>query len=477
MTRPVDWSPLAGSDPVPGDVHRTRSLATRYSSTAQEIREQVQNLRTLGENSDYWHADSGRTFSKHARELAGKVDKAQHRYTVVRDALRAWADDLEDVQHDADGALVRAKDAQRRIDAEAHTAPGPRTTTGQTPAQIEAGAAADAAASAARAERIRQAVADLDAARKALSRAVHTYDVAGRAAKRRIEDGLDEDPMNDSRWDKVKDVALKGLTFVTEVAGWISTIAGVLGLVCMFIPGLQGLGAALLTIAQIAAYVSAAGHLVLAATGQGSWGEFLLDVFSIAVLGGAIKGLGALGKAVKATTAAERSATRAARDAAARSARERAARTGKAAASTGRRSGTKGNRAVAQAARQEERRAARAAATREREQLARTRPQAPAAAEGSEDLAREVALAQARAAAARAPHDPAVQALLRDAERAMLGVRGLTGVGVAVDVAGKEDGLTVPGRAEPVDMFPGVDKKNVFAGVNDRLVYRVVPLP
>lgn len=483
MSRPLDWAPLAGSDPVPGDVHRVRDLATRYSCTAQEIREQAANLRVLAQNEDYWHAESGRRYAQHAHELAGQVTKAEHRYTVVRDALRTWADDLEHVQQAADAALRQAQDAQARIDAEAHTGAAstpPGGVSVQSEAQAQAQAAAEAAAAAARAERLRIAHEDLERARRALQHAVHEYDSAGRSVARTIDSRLEHDPLNDSRWDKVKDFAVQAVQFVTDVAGWVATIAGVLGVVCMFIPFLQPLGLLLLSVSEVMTYVSLAGHTALALTGNGSWGEVAFDLAAV----GVIRVAGALAKAgVKATRAGTQGAARAGRARAAQAARDKIAARGEQAASTGRRSGSRANRAVAEARRREVERAGREGATRTRQQVQRSLPTGQrdlsAATRSSVDPDVALQLARARAAAQAAPHDAAVQRQLADLERAVRRHNTLWAGAAVADGLNKEDEIATPWRGEDssIDMVPGHEKHSLFAGVHEHLRHRVVTLP
>ncbi len=45
--RPTDWSPLAGSDPVPGDPDEVERAARSLADMAEEITRQTANLRRL----------------------------------------------------------------------------------------------------------------------------------------------------------------------------------------------------------------------------------------------------------------------------------------------------------------------------------------------------------------------------------------------------------------------------------------------
>ena len=74
--RPVDWSPLAGSDPVPGDPDEVERAARSLADMAEEINRQTANLRKLA-SADGWDAEAGRTFAESAQELSGQLGKAQ----------------------------------------------------------------------------------------------------------------------------------------------------------------------------------------------------------------------------------------------------------------------------------------------------------------------------------------------------------------------------------------------------------------
>ena len=51
--RPRDWSPLAGSDPVPGDPEVVGAMARHYAATAREIAAQVTRLEHIADLPDW----------------------------------------------------------------------------------------------------------------------------------------------------------------------------------------------------------------------------------------------------------------------------------------------------------------------------------------------------------------------------------------------------------------------------------------
>ena len=75
MARPVDWLPLADSDPVPGDPQRISEQAAHLASTAQELSGQVARLRAIaaGHSAEQGlHADKLRSASS---DVAGGLEK------------------------------------------------------------------------------------------------------------------------------------------------------------------------------------------------------------------------------------------------------------------------------------------------------------------------------------------------------------------------------------------------------------------
>lgn len=51
-SRPVDWSPLAGSDPVPGDPDRVEQLGSHYQRVASAISDAATKLRRIADHQD-----------------------------------------------------------------------------------------------------------------------------------------------------------------------------------------------------------------------------------------------------------------------------------------------------------------------------------------------------------------------------------------------------------------------------------------
>ncbi len=275
--RPVDWSPLAGSDPVPGDPDEVERAARSLADMAEEINRQTANLRKLA-TADGWDADAGRTFAASAQELSGQLGKAHGRYTTAAGALKGYAPELRHAQSVADAALTEAKQAQATINA--NRPPDHPPTGPLTPAQISA-------------ERQRQqayddGVGDLQAAHRKLTDAIdHRDQHAGRAA-RAIRDVIDRDGLKDSRWDKFKNWISEHadlLRAIARIAELVATILSVIALVVSFIPVLNFLAPVLLGLAALASAVALVCTIMLALAGEASWTDIALALFSVAAVG------------------------------------------------------------------------------------------------------------------------------------------------------------------------------------------------
>ena len=98
MARPTDWSPLADSDPVPGDPQRISEQAARLASAAQQIQGQVSQLRAIeaGQSEERGlHVDKLKSASA---DVAGSLEQVVGRYQKTSSALSAWIPELEYAQ-------------------------------------------------------------------------------------------------------------------------------------------------------------------------------------------------------------------------------------------------------------------------------------------------------------------------------------------------------------------------------------------
>ena len=281
--RPVDWSPLAGSDPVPGYPDEVERAAKSLADMAEEIIRQTANLRRLTTAED-WDADAGRTFADSAGELSGQLGKAHGRYATAAGALKGYTPQLRHAQSMADAALVEAKQAQAAVDA--NRPPEYPPAGSPTPAQVSA-------------ERQRQyayeeGVDALNAARRRLTEATdHRDEPAGRAA-RAIRDSIDDDGLKDSWWDEFTNWVSEHadlLRAIARIAELVATILSVIALVTAFFPILDFLTPILLTLAALASLVALVCTLMLVLAGEASWVDVGLALLSVVpVVGVAGKG-------------------------------------------------------------------------------------------------------------------------------------------------------------------------------------------
>ncbi len=290
--RPTDWSPLAGSDPTPGDPDAVLALANRYRDTALEIERQARLLKTLSA-ADGWESEAGEVFAEEAGELAGKLAKVHGRYAKVNMQLRRWSPALRDAQCEADAALAQAKEAEARQQAnDSSLLDGVDEPTPEQEA----------------AERRRQAAYDgagdaLAAARRRLDQAVDSLDRTAGQVSSAIRDASDDD-VKDSLWDKVKGIIsdhAKILNIIAEVASYLALALTVVVIVMVTAPAWVFLAAVGLTLLALTLKTA------LAAAGKVSWLDALIEALS---LFGLLKGAKLATKAAKAVAATRGAAAR-----------------------------------------------------------------------------------------------------------------------------------------------------------------------
>ncbi|WP_336644510.1 hypothetical protein [Microbacterium sp. USHLN186] len=289
MTRSFDWSPLGrADDPIPGDPDAVDAGGRSYITVADAIASAARALRSMETDGDESQATD--ELIRNASEVADDISRAEERYRETGLALIGYAPHLHQAQHDSLIALERAREA--RADAEAANADRLRflrLADGAEDAEAD-DHRRDAGRAAAAAD---DADASLAAAYRLLEDAVAHRDAAGDAAAERIEDIVGGDDLNDSWWD---DWGKDLLTAITDIAGWVSTIAGVLALCVSWIPVVgQLLGGALLIVAGVAGVINALGNIVLASTGDRSWGEAIISIAGAAL---SVIGLGAVARSL-----------------------------------------------------------------------------------------------------------------------------------------------------------------------------------
>jgi hypothetical protein len=120
VVRPSDWFLVdLGSDPTPGDAFGIRALAVKYSDIAViagEASDGVLRARTSGAASA-WIGDAGDIFREKSHRMPGELAKANDSYSLVAEALRVWAESVDDTQAQADRGLQQAREAYADLSA------------------------------------------------------------------------------------------------------------------------------------------------------------------------------------------------------------------------------------------------------------------------------------------------------------------------------------------------------------------------
>ena len=275
--RPTDWTPLAGSDPVPGDPDEVERAAKSLADMAEEITRQTANLRKLA-TAEGWDAEAGLTFADSARELSGQLDQAHGRYRTAAGALKGYAPELRHAQSGADAALADAKQAQATM--EAHRPPEYPPAGSPTPVEVNA-------------ERQRQYAYDegaqaLQAAHRKLRDATDHRDQHVDRAARAIREVIDDDGLKDSWWDKFTSWVSEHadlLRAIARIAELVATVLSVIALVVAFIPVLNFLTPVLLGLAALASAVALVCTTLLTLAGEASWTDVGLALLSVAAVG------------------------------------------------------------------------------------------------------------------------------------------------------------------------------------------------
>lgn len=304
MSRPSDWSALdRGRDPIPGDPDVVRAGGRAYVDVADAIGRAVTALRSMELDGDVSEATD--ELITNAGDVADSVARAEDRYRETGLALLDYAPRLASAQASSLAALTLAQSA--RDDAAS-------AASSRSHYEALADGAEDSAADDYRdraqgfANALADAGDDLQRARRDLDDAIADRDDAARDAEDRIRDIVDDDGLNDSWWD---DWGADLLAAITDIAGWVSTIAGILALCVSWIPVIgQALAGVLLIIAGVAAVINAIGNVILASSGERSWTEAVISIagaaLSVVGLGGAARAVGKLATVTRINRAALR---------------------------------------------------------------------------------------------------------------------------------------------------------------------------
>src|SRR6187402_2599898 len=260
VVRPSDWFlvELPG-DPTPGDAFGIRSLSNTYASIASIAGEASTGIRHARSSSAAaaWIGDAGDVFRDKSERMPGELAKAHESYAIVADALKSWADAVDDTQAQADRGLQQAREAhadlvsaQSALGAAQHSwttvhaqqlsyqklqkdyddVPPPSNVTMPTDYQLRSvdRSAQQAQASIAAAQAaIGDAEARLDAAKRLVMEAKSRRDEAEQAVVHRIGAAKDAAVKPSSIWEAIQDSAAWQtiVTIATVVLTIVSIVA------------------------------------------------------------------------------------------------------------------------------------------------------------------------------------------------------------------------------------------------------------
>jgi len=315
VVRPSDWFLVDfGSDPTPGDAFGVRGLAAKYEAIATiagEASDGVTRARSSGAASA-WVGDAGDVFREKSHRMPGELAKANDSYSMVAEALRSWAESVDDTQAQADRGLQQAREAHadlagahaalgsaqsswstvhaqqltyQRLQKDYASVPPPANVTMPTDYQLRStdrNAQQAQASIAAAQSRIADADARLAAAKALVHAAKERRDDAERTIVHRISAAEDHAVKPSSIWEAIQDsAAWQAVVAVATVVLMIVTI------VAIFVGG--PLVWALIIAATVLLMVNA---LMSIAQGKDAWGELALLAIGL-IPGGRLMELGA----------------------------------------------------------------------------------------------------------------------------------------------------------------------------------------
>ncbi|PYF96790.1 hypothetical protein SAMN05216184_1178 [Georgenia satyanarayanai] len=269
--RPVDWSPVWPTDPVPGDPPQVLSRGQDYSRVAEAIAVAVTALRAIADVDS--RSEAVEALRSTATEVADRVAVAEDRYREVGEALRAYAPVLDQAQQDSYLALL---DGRQAHDDEVRHLERLSTLGDQVvPEEQQSGHAVLVEDTASLLEDAR---GRLEMARTRIRDAVEARDQAAAAAAARIEDVVEGDGLSDGWRENLRQLGRGTMAVIEGIATWGGLAALALG----WIPVI---GPILSTVALLAGAVVLIRDIADVARGEGSWTNVALGALGLATLG------------------------------------------------------------------------------------------------------------------------------------------------------------------------------------------------
>ncbi|MFD7298886.1 hypothetical protein ACFV9W_36875 [Streptomyces sp. NPDC059897] len=306
MVRPEvsEWERVFGfsDDPTPGDADLLEKLANSYRSVANDAGDALPLVTQL-ENQQVGEGKSMEKLRDKLGDLANQVRKLHSSYDQAATALSRYTHSLRDMQKKADDALEDGRKAKERLDSATAVVAAAGADISRLdgamppPDEHEARQSTKRALDEANTRRstaegdVSNAQGDLDAARLLAEDAREVRETDAATAARALDEARDEAVAGKSIWEKIRD----------KLSLAFGIIGGVLGVLAMLIPGLQGLGLAL-TIGSFAFSAAAFGINIAKSIQTGEWDplDMVLSVIGLGLGAGAIfKAGGSIGTLLK----------------------------------------------------------------------------------------------------------------------------------------------------------------------------------
>ena len=274
--RSGNWQLLdRDSDPVAGDPDKLLDLIRYYTDLAKTISDEAIMLKRIGGgDASQLMGEAADAARSKSTDVAGQLDQASRRYEAARDALRQFAPALDQGRLESMKALTDAEAAHAATISSTNL-PDPSVDRPKDAPPLTNEETTEIGN---RTNAINRASEELGAAKSRLRAALDVLDEAGRSAASIINDAINHDGLRDTWQYKLRQGWLKFLKVLVKVLTWIGVALAVLA---FFIPGLAVLAIAGAVVAGLALIAS----ISLAAMGEGSWLDVILNVVAIAMLG------------------------------------------------------------------------------------------------------------------------------------------------------------------------------------------------
>jgi hypothetical protein len=261
VSRPLEWAPLADSDPLAGSPEEIEREAAVLRSMAAEMTWQVRTLKGMGTDTTL-AGDYAVALRASATDVAAKLEKVIHRYSEAARCLSGWAPELEEFQSRTVTLLLRAQEAEKAAGRDIHA---DLFTPGVFPAyqQFHATGLGDAPP-------------ELALLNKQLQAVLEEAEARGRFWAHQIAEAID-DQLTDGFWDRVHHFvhqAKHAFVDLTEHLGYVTSAVALIGLA---VPGLD--------LVVLGLMVATTLQDIKKASEGGSWFDVGLDAAGLASFG------------------------------------------------------------------------------------------------------------------------------------------------------------------------------------------------